>query len=379
MTRTSSDLTAALVALSMVRLGSDTKGPRAFQDVLWAEVCRDSPAVRPTELLARLVALVGTPPDDRPRCIAEASRRATRALVQSEAAGLTVLSRDVRAYPSLLAAIPDPPIVLWVRGQADVLARPAVAIVGSRHATAVGAEVARQLGAGLAGAGLVVVSGLARGVDAAAHRGALEAGGVTVGVLGCGVDVPYPRPHVALAASIAARGAVVAEFPPETLPYPAHFPLRNRIISGLALATVVIEASDRSGSLITARLALEQGREVLAVPGNVLSGSSRGCHALIKDGAGLVETVEDVLSALGWTLPAMPTEGDSSKSSAVSDLDEMFPAGTPLSADELALRTGRPVAEWLAQLGALEVAGRVERTPGGLFLRLDGPATNRGR
>ena len=182
----------------------------------------------------------------------------------------------------------------------DTLGRPSVAVVGARAASPTGQRIGYELGRDLALAGLVVVSGLARGVDGAAHAGALDGGGRTVAVLGCGVDVVYPRQHGALAARVAAQGVIVSEFPPGTEPRPSHFPLRNRIISGLSRAVVVVEASEQSGSLITAQMALEQGRDVLAVPGTWPAGRYRGCHALIKDGARLVETVEDVLEEIGW-------------------------------------------------------------------------------
>ena len=196
-----------------------------------------------------------------------------------------------------LDSIPDPPPVLWARGDAGPCAH-AVAIVGSRFATHQGLEVGARLGQGLAGAGFDVVSGLARGVDAAAHRGALRAGGRTVAVLGSGVDVVYPPEHASLAEAVAASGALLSEFAPGVPPRGWHFPRRNRIISGLSLGVVIVEAAQRSGSLITARCALEQGRSVMAVPGAVLGGRNRGAHALIRDGAGMVEEARDVIEQL---------------------------------------------------------------------------------
>ena len=189
--------------------------------------------------------------------------------------------------------------MLWTRGAIDVLNRPAVAIVGARAASPYGLSVAGRLASDLAAAGVVVVSGLARGVDSAAHRGALAARGTTIAVLGSGVDVVYPPEHAPLAAEIAASGAVISELTPGAAPLPQFFPQRNRIISGLSRAVVVIEAGEQSGSLITARLALEQGREVLAVPGNVLSGRNRGAHGLLRDGAKIVESADDILEELG--------------------------------------------------------------------------------
>jgi DNA processing protein len=244
-----------------------------------------------------------------------------------------------------------------------------VAIVGSRTATPTARHFARRLGADLAAAGLTVVSGLARGVDAAAHEGALEEGR-SLAVLGCGADVIYPREHDGLAARVAERGALVSELAPGTPPRPRHFPLRNRIISGLSLAVIVVEASERSGSLITARAALEQGRDVLAVPGNVLSGRSSGCHALIRDGAGLVEKAADVLSCLGVTAVA-PRPGGRTNSLQSNGLDETMAVGEPYSVDDLAAATSRPVDALLAELSHLELAGRVTRTDGGRYVRLD--------
>jgi DNA processing protein len=255
----------------------------------------------------------------------------------------------------------------------SALAEPAVAIVGSRRATPAGLATARRLAGDLAGAGLTIVSGLARGVDGAAHAGALAAGGVSIGVLGCGADRVYPAEHTALAAELVARGAIVSELSPGTPPLPPHFPLRNRLISGLVLAVVIVEASDKSGSLITARLALEQGRDVLAVPGSVLSGQYRGSHALIKDGARLVETVGDVLDEIGWV--EAPKPGGARLH--LSGIEHKMAPAEPYTLDDLAVRTGRPARDLLAELGALEIQGRIERDAGGRFVRLDGRASDR--
>ena len=195
-----------------------------------------------------------------------------------------------------------------MRGAAPLLSLPAVAVVGSRAASPYGLEVAHEFGAGLAESGVIVVSGLARGVDSSAHRGALSRG-TTAAVLGSGANVIYPKEHAALAERIAERGVIVSELPPGALPRQYHFPRRNRLISGLSLAVVVVEASTRSGSLQTARLALEQGREVMAVPGNVLGGRNRGCHGLLRDGATLVEKASDILDELRlpWSLAENPS------------------------------------------------------------------------
>lgn len=307
--------------------------------------------------------------------VGRAVEAARTALARAAAKAMTVLCWFDPAYPPQLAAIPDPPIVLWVRGGQHPLAWPSVAVVGSRRATPAGLAVARRLAAGLADAGLVVVSGMARGVDAAAHVGALDGGGATVAVLGSGLDVVYPREHGQLADRIARDGVLVSEFPPGTPPLAPHFPLRNRIISGLSRAVVVVEASRLSGSLITARAGLEQGRDVLAVPGNVLSGRNQGSHALIKDGARLVETVTDVLEEIGWPGPrGVPPPETSSKSLHPMGLEAIMAAGEPYAIDDLAARTGRNVSDLLAELGALELAGRVSRLPGGSYIRLDEPA-----
>ena len=225
--------------------------------------------------------------------------RAAAALVRAAKASIDVVPWTDARYPPILATIADPPPVLWVRGLTAPIGSPGVAIVGSRAGSAHAIAVAERLGGDLAAHGLVVVSGLARGVDSAAHRGALAAAGVTVAVLGSGVDVIYPREHESLACDVAKEGAVLSELAPGTPPLPAFFPARNRIISGLVRAVVVVEAGAKSGSLITARCALEQGRDVLAVPGHVLDGRNRGGHALLRDGARVVETAEDVLDEIG--------------------------------------------------------------------------------
>ncbi|HWB56816.1 MAG TPA: DNA-processing protein DprA [Gaiellaceae bacterium] len=222
---------------------------------------------------------------------------------------ITSVARGRPGYPSLLAELHDPPTRLYVRGKSSaVLGLPAVAVVGARSCSAYGAQVARALSRELAAAGLVVVSGLARGIDGEAHRGALAGGGLTVAVLGCGIDRDYPRAHAELARRIAAGGAVVSEYPAGVEPAPWQFPARNRIIAGLARATVVVEARQRSGALITADFALELGREVFAVPGEITSGLSAGTNDLIRQGATPLLAVGDVLEALGVERapPAVP-------------------------------------------------------------------------
>jgi DNA processing protein len=301
--------------------------------------------------------------------------RANRQLEVAKRLGIEVLKWGDPYYPPLLAAIPDPPVVLWVRGQCGVLGRLSVAIVGSRIASDHGLQVAEKLARDLATLGIVVVSGLARGVDSAAHRGALLSSGATVAVFGCGVDIVYPHEHRALAEDVLAGcGALVSEFPPGQRPLAWHFPLRNRIISGLSSGVVVVEASERSGSLITADCALEQGREVMAVPGNVLSGRSRGAHALLKAGAAVVETAEDVMDALGLLnrtcrLEAPPGQAKKGADDIVlANLVE----GEPCDIERLAVLCKLPVESLLARLAELELEGQVRRVGGGRFVRQGG-------
>jgi DNA processing protein len=290
---------------------------------------------------------------------------------------LAVARDDVR-YPTALAAIHDPPPTLWIRGQADALRTPAVAIVGSRTASAYGLEVARRLGADLARRHVTIVSGMARGVDSAAHLGALDGGGVTIAVFGCGVDVIYPSEHSALASRICERGALVSEFPLGTRPLRRNFPQRNRIISGLALAVVVVEAAEGSGSLITADFALEQGRAVLAVPGNILGGRNYGAHALLRDGAKLVECADDILEEIP---PGIRDQGlgirGAKESKRVNPASQdpvlrcMTP-GEPYDLDELSQQSGVDRVRLLPRLLELELSGAVLRVEGGRFVRFRG-------
>jgi DNA processing protein len=272
-------------------------------------------------------------------------------------------------YPSALAAIADPPPVLWLRGQIGALDRIGVAIVGSRAGSPYACAVAKNLAADLAARGIAVVSGLARGVDSAAHRGALEAGGTTIAVLGSGADVVYPREHAMLAVQMEGAGAVVSELAPGTPPRKHFFPLRNRIISGLSRAVVVVEAGDRSGSLITARAALEQGRDVLAVPGNVLTGRNRGAHALLRDGARLVETAEDIVDELRLPRPDHVRFALLPEAPRDPVLDALTP-GEPADLDAIAEKSGLMTAQLLPRLFELELQGVVARAGGGRFVRV---------
>jgi DNA processing protein len=266
---------------------------------------------------------------------------------------------DIR-YPRLLSEIADPPPMLWVRGRVDTLAKPGVALVGSRAATPYGLAMAARLARDLAAAGIVVVSGLARGVDSSAHAAALSAKGLTVGVLGCGPDRIYPAEHRDLARDMELTGAIASEFPPGVPPLPHHFPMRNRIISGLSLGVVVVEAPEKSGALITASAAAEQGRDVMAVPGPVAGGRNRGAHLLIRDGAKVVETADDILRDLNLAedLPAR-----------VPEIGQM-PESVEFTVDELTARTGELPNVVLARLLELELAGTIQRIGGGRFVRV---------
>ncbi|HEX7086534.1 MAG TPA: DNA-processing protein DprA [Vicinamibacterales bacterium] len=296
---------------------------------------------------------------------------AWHALRRAVHAGLQPLPRDSPAYPPRLRELPDHPLVLWVHGDVSVLRGQLVAIVGSRRASQSGLDVARRLGTDLAAVGLGVVSGLARGCDGAAHRGALDGGGVTIAVLGSGADVIYPPEHDALAAAIVrAGGAVVSELVPGTPPLPMHFPMRNRIISGLSRGVVVIEAGAGSGSLITASCACEQGREVMVVPGSVLSGRNRGGHQLIRDGAALVETGEDVLAVLVGAQPGGALEPANPGEPTGDPVLDVLAVDDPIDLDRICALTALPAPQVLASLAALEMAGRVRRQAGGLFVRV---------
>jgi DNA processing protein len=273
---------------------------------------------------------------------------------------LTTLARSEARFPPLLAQLFDPPKRLYVRGCAEVLSETAVAVVGARSCSPYGAQVARELGRELAAAGVVVVSGLARGIDGEAHRGALAGGGRTVAVLGCGIDRDYPRSHADLARRIREEGAVVSEYPAGVEPAPWRFPARNRIIAGLCRATVVVEARERSGALITADFALELGRDVFAVPGEITAALSAGTNDLLRQGAAPLRFARDVSATLGLEpeLPARPRV--SGASAAVLELL----ADGASDADSLARLSGRPSGEIAAALIELELAGLVVAAEG---------------
>jgi DNA processing protein len=290
----------------------------------------------------------------------------------AEQRGIGVLPWFDARFPTMLTAIADGPPVLWFQGELSALDRPAVAIVGSRSATVVALETAARLSADLAARGITVVSGLARGVDSAAHRGALKTGR-TVAVLGSGLDCVYPREHRQLAREIAAHGLVISEYAPPTPPLKWFFPMRNRLISGLSRAVVIIEAAEDSGSLITAACALEQGREVMAVPGNVLSGRNRGGHALIRDGAKIVECADDIVEDLnlGMGSNATPeTEANACKANSSTDpVLRRMETGQAYDLDALANHSGLDIGRLLPRLMELELAGFIRRAEGGRFVR----------
>jgi len=297
---------------------------------------------------------------------------AVRELAAAERAGALALLSCEAAYPALLRQIADPPPVLYVAGSAELLQRPAVAVVGARNASAAGLRFAEGLARDLGAAGLVVVSGLARGIDAAAHRGALASG--TVAAMAGGIDVVYPPEHEGLAQGIREAGALISEMPPGTRPTARHFPRRNRLVSGLARGIVVVEAAERSGSLITARLALEQDREVFAVPGSPLDPRCRGSNSLIRRGAVLTESAQDVLEVLAPTLaaprPAAPSPvapdpeaTASAEDAARARLVELL-GPTPVEQDELVRLSGLTAPAIMSILLELELAGRLDRHPG---------------
>ncbi|WIV97356.1 DNA-processing protein DprA [Kinneretia aquatilis] len=285
-------------------------------------------------------------------------------------------------YPPQLMATPDPPLLLYLQGRRELLRSPCLAVVGSRNPTAQGRDNARAFARELAQAGLCITSGLALGVDGAAHQGALAAGGATIAVMGTGFDQIYPRRHQALAAQISEQGLILSEYTWGMPGLASNFPRRNRLIAGLSLGTLVVEAALPSGSLITARLASEAGREVFAIPGSIHSPMSRGCHALIRQGAKLVETAQDVLEELppgSW--PGSPAVNSSKQPSAPSEALDCSPAQRqvlelmgfdPIGLDALQARGGWPVAKLSAHLLELELSGAIARLPGQQFQRRAG-------
>lgn len=326
---------------------------------------------------ASLVAAVGSTQAER--LLSHDSTAAVAAALEwVEQAGNRIVTLADEDYPRSLLDTADPPLILYLKGDPGLLNRPAMAIVGSRNATHQGAANAEAFAKTLAEAGLTVVSGLALGIDAAAHRGALAGRGSTIAVIGTGADRIYPAANEALTREIAARGAVISEFPLGTPAVAANFPRRNRLIAGLARGCLVVEAAERSGSLITARLAGENGREVFAIPGSIHSSLSKGCHRLIRQGAKLVESAEDILEELRWEAVVAPGAAGRSATArkpatrldATDDPVLAALGHDPTDLDSLAQRTGLSPAELLAALLPLELAGRVSPLPGGRYQRL---------
>ena len=302
-------------------------------------------------------------------------------LTWAEQPGHCILTLADAAYPAELLNIPDPPVMLYLRGHHHLLATPGLAVVGSRNATMQGVSHAGQFSEQVSRAGITVVSGLALGIDAAAHEGGLRGSGSTIAVIGTGIDLDYPLRNRKLAQRIAEEGCIVSEYPLGTPPLPGNFPRRNRLISGLSRAVLVVEAAAKSGSLITARMAAEQGRDVFAIPGSIHSPLAKGCHQLIRQGAKLVETVQDILEEM----PSFPTPQRVATSACAPDRDEKSASHgaqhrfviqamghDPVSLDMLAMRCKLAAAELGDVLLALELAGDVEVLPGGLYRRIHG-------
>ena len=301
--------------------------------------------------------------------VAEAVSRACEWAGQPDHAIVT-LADD--AYPKLLLEIADPPALLYAHGRLDLLQRPALAIVGSRNATAQGERNAESFARAFSEAGLTIVSGLALGIDAAAHRGGLAGPGSTIAVLGTGIDVMYPARNAQLAAEIRQSGLLLSEFALGTQAAAHNFPRRNRLICGLAQGCLVVEAALASGSLITARAAAEQGREVFAVPGSIHSPLSKGCHALIKAGAKLVESADDVLSELSGYRRTAHTAGSAARAATPDGATLLAQMGfDPIDVDSLCARAGLSAEQVSSELLRLELAGQVAALPGGLYQRLN--------
>lgn len=276
-----------------------------------------------------------------------------------------LLTWDSPDYPALLKEISDPPIVLYAKGQLSALKQPQLAVIGSRNPSVTGSENARAFAKAIAAHNIVIVSGLALGIDGQAHIGCLESGGKTIAVMGTGIDIIYPRRHVKLAEQITQNGLLISEFPLKSPPIAGHFPRRNRIISGLSLCTLVMEAAIKSGSLITARMALEQNRDVLAIPGSIHNPLARGCHYLVQQGAKLVASVEDVLEELG-VVPQKPMT-DKAIISLASENENLvkFIGFEMATIDQIILRSGYTVEQVASELAELELKGAVVSVPGG--------------
>lgn len=294
--------------------------------------------------------------------------------------GCHLLMRGSRGYPLLLEEISDPPLILYARGQTESLEKSCIAVVGTRKPTVYGLQIAQGIASDVGSRGICIVSGLARGIDAAAHRGCLDTGGSTVAVLGCGIDIVYPKEHRALTEKIAKTGLILSEFPPGTSPSPQNFPIRNRIISGLALGTVIIEASEYSGSLITARLAMEQNREVFAIPGNLTSPQSFGPNFLIKQGAKLVQSWRDIVEELPADVRAeiltkedsapCPNPGMEMLSEEERRILALLKTDETMQFDRICRAGGLNVPGLSSLLLHLEMNGWIRQLPGNLYVKI---------
>jgi len=352
-------------AFARIRLlRSPNIGPVTYRQLL----ARCGSAVAAVEALPELAGRAGRRYQAAPERLVEAE------VARIRKAGASYLFHDSPEYPLLLAQSEGAPPILTLRGDASLMSRPCIAMVGARNASAGAMRLARELSLGLAEAGYTVVSGLARGIDGAAHQGAL-AGGATIGVIACGIDVTYPPEHAELQERVATQGLLLAEQPPGTEPLARHFPTRNRIIAGLAAGTVVVEAAPKSGSLITARLAGEMGREVMAIPGSPLDPRSHGCNQLIRDGAMLVQSVEDVIELIthfdGVPRSTFRAEGPDPLPMAEA-IEQALPTGiadlltnAPVAVDELIRQSGASPSAVQMELMELEIGGRLLRHAGG--------------
>jgi DNA processing protein len=303
---------------------------------------------------------------------AELSRQIEKTLEWAELSGNHLLTLADAGYPQALLNIPDPPFMLYAKGRRELLCNPALAVVGSRNATAQGVANAESFSEALSRGGLAIVSGLALGIDTAAHKGGLRGSGSTVAVIGTGADIVYPARNRGLAHQIADEGCIISEYALGTPAVSSNFPRRNRIISGLARGVLVIEAAAQSGSLITARMAGEQGRDVFAIPGSIHSPLSKGCHLLIKQGAKLVESAHDIIEEFTAYAPAPQPEKNQGEMASQADRDPLLEVMgfDPVDIDTLALRCRSDTASINAQLLQLELNGQVEMLPGGTFQRL---------
>lgn len=365
------DAWLALLQASRADTGRPDRWIRALEQAGSAEALAAGPAASLAAFeIGREAARLLAAPD------AQISSRWRRWLAESPVNDLVTYGSP--RYPAWLARSTDPPLALWVRGKnAEILAAPQLAIVGSRNPTAGGRQTAADFARELSGLGLTVTSGLASGIDAAAHEGALAAGGATVAVLGCGIDLIYPQTHRQLADAVIKTGMIVSEYPPGTPVRAFQFPQRNRIIAGLSLGTLVVEATRRSGALITARFAGDYGREVFAVPGSIHNPLARGCHRLLRDGAKLVEEVGDILVEIAASIQLDPAaRAPAARPGAAAAPDPEYDkllktiGFDGVGIDDLAARTGLTPAELSSMLLVLELEGQVEALPGGRYALL---------